>query len=214
MTSANPLRRDVPPSLHALYLKQQPTNRADECVFLVHSTISGPVVTEAGAPQTIWTEVHVAENTLDFQVLWTDKRATRLTESIFFSFVPSNPTGAKSEGVNTEWKASVLNITQDPTTVFAGPNKYGGSPHLRGVDHVEYCPKDLAGKCVKISSLDVPIVSFGTANPFPTPRTEAPDMNGGVHFNILNNVWNTNYVLWYPFNDRDSSSKFRFRIEL
>jgi hypothetical protein len=43
----------------------------------------------------------------------------------------------------------------------------------------------------------VPIVSTGIASPFVSPRTEAPDMNGGVHYNILQNIWNTNYVLWW-----------------
>ena len=48
-----------------------------------------------------------------------------------------------------------------------------------------------------MSSMDVPVVCTGMATPFPTPRTEPPDMSQGVHFNIFNNIWNTNYVLWY-----------------
>ena len=31
-----------------------------------------------------------------------------------------------------------------------------------------------------------------------------PD-RGGVHFNIHNNVWNTNYALWYPFDEADDA---------
>ena len=31
---------------------------------------------------------------------------------------------------------------------------------------------------------------------FIPPYRLRPDMTQGVHFNILQNIWNTNYVLW------------------
>jgi len=65
-----------------------------------------------------------------------------------------------------------------------------------------------------LSALDVPVVCTGLATPFPTPRTEPPDMAHGVHFNILNNIWNTNYCLWYPFNEEDRNIRSRFALEL
>jgi hypothetical protein len=48
----------------------------------------------------------------------------------------------------------------------------------------------------ELASLDVPVVCTGEASPFVSPRNMAPDMRKGVHFNILQNIWNTNYVLW------------------
>ena len=39
-------------------------------------------------------------------------------------------------------------------------------------------------------------------------------MAHGVHFNILNNIWNTNYCLWYPFNEEDRNIRSRFALEL
>ena len=99
----------------------------------------------------------------------------------------------------------------DPTDVVgSGPggaavNKsvYGGSPHLLGVEAVTWAgpaimspsrSRSSASAKVNITSLDVPIVCTGTATPFPSPRTGPPDMAQGVHFNIYQNVWNTNYV--------------------
>ena len=67
---------------------------------------------------------------------------------------------------------------------------------------------------ISLSSLDVPLVALGTATPFPTPRTGPPDMHGGTHFNILQNIWNTNYVMWYPFNDSDDDADVRSRFSM
>merc|ERR1712019_220651 len=68
---------------------------------------------------------------------------------------------------------------------------FGGSPHLRGVEKVRWAGN--TGQFV-LSSLDVPIVCAGLMTPFPTPRLHAPSINQqGVHFNIFNNIWNTNY---------------------
>jgi hypothetical protein len=53
-----------------------------------------------------------------------------------------------------------------------------------------------------ISSLDAPVVSCGLLTPFPTPgdnTTLAANMANGMHWNVQNNIWNTNYPQWYPF---------------
>ena len=42
----------------------------------------------------------------------------------------------------------------------------------------------------------------------------APDMARGVHFNIVQNIWNTNYVLWYPFAEADQNIRSRFRLSI
>ena len=38
-------------------------------------------------------------------------------------------------------------------------------------------------------------------------------MTKGVHFNIQNNIWNTNYPLWYPFVESDANVRSRFELE-
>jgi hypothetical protein len=100
-----------------------------------------------------------------------------------------------------QWLLRILNTTVDPTDTLGekGVDEktsiYGGSPHLHGVEAVEWGSSG-NGPSFMLSSLDVPVVSTGIASPFVSPRTEAPDMHGGVHYNILQNIWNTNYVLW------------------
>lgn len=109
---------------------------------------------------------------------------------------------------------------------------YGGSPHLRSAEaitwmkpgsrpnapergNVQHDTGDgIAGSIagVNITSLDVPIICTGVATPFPSPRTGPPDMSQGVHFNIFNNIWNTNYVLFYPFDSADANILSRFNL--
>ena len=36
---------------------------------------------------------------------------------------------------------------------------------------------------------------------------EAAKINDGVYFNLLNNIWVTNFVMWY-----DDDARFRFNI--
>jgi hypothetical protein len=39
-------------------------------------------------------------------------------------------------------------------------------------------------------------------------------MRLGVAYNVHNNLWNTNYVLWYPFDEADKDIKARFALHL
>lgn len=164
-----------------------------------------------------------------------NKRPTRLAESVFFSFVPA-PASMQPDG----WSVQVLGSQMDPTDTLGKvgssslTSTYGGSPHLRGVEAARW--SGTAG-AFSLTSLDVPVLCMGKASPFDTPRTEPPDMRLGVHYNIFQNVWNTNCawsyveiagtlccrdhlsrwcvhadVLWYPFDEADKHTRSRFRM--
>ncbi len=49
-----------------------------------------------------------------------------------------------------------------------------------------------------------------TALPFPAPGYVTP--LDGVAYNLHNNAWDTNYILWYPFVGGDESWRTRFLI--
>ena len=40
-------------------------------------------------------------------------------------------------------------------------------------------------------------------------NNDQPDMNGGMHFNLYNNIWGTNFPMWY-----DEDARFRFRLRI
>ena len=56
---------------------------------------------------------------------------------------------------------------------------------------------------------------MGLLSPFPTPGANSSlplQMEGGLHSNLQNNIWNTNYPQWYPFVKEDADSRFRFEL--
>ena len=53
----------------------------------------------------------------------------------------------------------------------------------------------------------------GIVTPYPTPLIVASDADGFA-FNLFNNVWGTNYIMWYPFLAEDASIRYRFSIDL
>ena len=62
---------------------------------------------------------------------------------------------------------------------------------------------------LRLQSRDSMLLSVGEPLPAPTPLA-TPDPLGGIHFDLLNNLWNTNYPEFYPFLQGDENSRFRF----
>ena len=129
------------------------------------------------------------------------------------------------------WRLEMFNmssITLDPTDVLVDGNGSGGAPHTRCVSGVTHYGPRYTGTgtdagpelglgstgALTLTSADVPCLSTGAASPFPTPRDTPPDMRLGVSYNVFNNIWNTNYVLWYPFDQADKDIKVRFSLQL
>ena len=85
-----------------------------------------------------------------------------------------------------------------------------------GVDEGVYYI-DQNGSGIKISSKDVPLVCPITESLPPTvfaaPLHPIKDNVTGMAFNFYNNVWDTNYVLWYPYKKMDGDFRARFSID-
>lgn len=64
-----------------------------------------------------------------------------------------------------------------------------------------------------VRSLDVALVSPGAPTAFPNVRHQ-PDMSDGMSYNLCNNVWGTNYVMWTPWREQDVNMTFRFAFEV
>ena len=207
-----------------------------QCQFLLQLDMDADAHRLAGAPERLVVLVNVSAGVVRWDVVQVKKTPTRLPESSFFSFVPD----VDKKG----WRMQVLGSWMSPTDVVGsrdddsgddsgdasgdGTNRgagdhspvYGGSPHLLGIESASWSSTGQEGETMSpkfaltLSSLDVPVVSAGSPSPFPSPRTEAPDMDGGIHFNIFQNLWNTNYVLWYPFREADRHLRSRFELEV
>ena len=96
--------------------------------------------------------------------------------------------------------------------------KTAGQAAAGGVGGVAGTASEVGGgrddcEVLSITPWDAPLVSPGEANPFPEGQKK-PDLKKGMHFNLENNVWGTNYIMWVPWSDKDVNMAFRFRLEV
>lgn len=181
---------------------------ARDSTFLMQGSFARELVGEYGAPAQVWLEVTLPDETLDPQrdttinitVYLVNKTATRLPESLSVAFQP-NP---QAVDVNS------LSISKLGQYVGVLDIVKNGSKHVHCADDggVAYGQPGF-----KVVAWDTNLVSVGGANVLPVPM-ETPDLMGGFSFNIFNNLWNTNYIMWYPFLEEDKSSKYRFTLIL
>lgn len=160
-----------------------------------------------GAPRAIWVSVGISEDTLDFKLYMVNKTSTRLPEALFVSFNPDIDTNSGGE-----WTLMKSGEDIDPLDIAVN-----GSCHLHSLDTTQDWNAAYSldsGYGFYINSLDVPLASVGFANPFPIPLSPQDSIDGGVAFNIFNNIWGTNYPQWLPFaaEDTDITTVYRFTI--
>ena len=57
-----------------------------------------------------------------------------------------------------------------------------------------------------VETLDAAVVTLGVKSPLPFSKNQ-PDLSAGIHCNLFNNAWGTNYIMW-------SGEDMRFRFLL
>ncbi len=121
------------------------------------------------------------------------KPATRLPESLWLTFNPvvSDPKG---------WMLDKSGEQVSPFDVVRG-----GSRQMHAVsNHFSY--KDNHGAFV-VEPIDSPLVAMGKKSPLNFSKDQ-PDLSSGMHVNLFNNAWGTNYIMWYG---EDMRSRFVLR---
>lgn len=118
---------------------------------------------------------------------WFDKSACRIPEAAWFSFTPrvTRPQA---------WRLVKLGETIDPRDVVRRGNR-----RLHGVEAVVH--PDLA-----IRPHHTPLVRLGEPTLYDF-RQDPPDLRAGLHFNLVNNTWGTNFVQW-----TDDDGRFEFTL--
>lgn len=76
---------------------------------------------------------------------------------------------------------------------------------MHGID--EYVDLTTRRGRLRITSLDAPLLVVGERGAL-NYSTAQPDLNRGVHFCLYNNLWGTNFSMWW-----EGSIRYRFRIE-
>ena len=160
--------------------------------FLVQLSFPARATNTFGCPKRVfleWDFPNAAEEAR-LTLRWFEKSASRLPEALWLSFVP-----AVSPSVL--WQMDKLGQWIDPLDVVpAGGNKL----HAVGAGIVlEDGPTGL-----EIRTLDAALVAPGEPSLL-NFNSDLPRLAKGAHFNLYNNVWGTNFPMWYQ-----DDAQFRF----
>ncbi len=174
------------------HLKKQTNPDAE--VLVLHLTGDEEPVTKFGCPKTftlVYRFLHDKPQ-IDIEVQWFDKPATRLPEAIWCAFVfpELDPSG---------WRMDKMGQWISPLQVVSKGNR-----SLHAIETgLQY---DKAGVQLFVDSPDVALVAPGTPAPLRFEDTP-PDLSKGWHFNLYNNLWGTNFPMWY-----EEDARFRFSL--
>lgn len=127
-------------------------------------------------------------NELEIRVRWFAKQPERLPHAVWCSFASSKS--------RSRYAFRKMNEFIDPADVVSR-----GARTLHAVEEVIIDDKAL------LTNLDSPLVAPGRPSLL-NFHNKKPDLKGGVHFNLYNNVWGTNFPMWFGDN-----MLFRFRIK-
>ncbi len=137
----------------------------------------------AAFPQRMYLEMLFAnsEPVIHLNFSWFQKPATRLPEALWLSFQPiaSDPAG---------WMLEKSGQPVSPSDVVASGNR-----HMHALSK-GFGYKDDSGTFF-VETMDSPLVALGTKSPLPFSNRQ-PDLSAGIHCNLFNNAWGTNYIMW------------------
>jgi Domain of unknown function (DUF5054) len=131
-----------------------------------------------------------AEPVIHLNFYWFQKRATRLPEALWLSF---DPIVSDQKG----WTMDKSGEQISPFDVVSAGNRHMHAVSTGLSHHSEK-------ESIVIETLDSPVIALGEKSPLNFSTSE-PDLSGGVHCNLFNNAWGTNYIMWFQENMR-----FRF----
>ena len=118
---------------------------------------------------------------------WWGKEATRVAEGAWMAFeIPEKVTGIQKLGRMIDPESVVLH----------------GNRRMHATDGI------VSFETVSVKPLDSPLVSVGEKGLLKFPNTDA-DLSNGIFCNLFNNVWGTNFPMWY-----EEDARFRFIIQM
>lgn len=173
--------------------------RDDGDSFLLLLEMPAEAYERFGAPRRLSLEVDFsrADPQVSFELQWFDKSASRLPEASWFSFnlADRGPHWSKS------WRMDKLGEWVSPYDVIRNGNRHlhAVGSGLRAAD---------ARHTVHLETLDAPLVAPGTPAMLDHSNRQ-PDLRDGVHFNLHNNLWGTDFPQWY-----EDDGRFRFTLRI
>ena len=142
---------------------------------------------ELGAPRLIQAVYTLNSEGLDINVSWFDKDANRLTEAVYLNLFPASE--------NVLLKKAGSEVKPEEVADMGGRN-------LHAVQKVVF------GDC-EIINVHSPLVSFGRGKILEFDNKQESVRKDGISFVLQNNVWGTNFPLWY-----EDNAAFTFKIRM
>ncbi|MEI6055293.1 MAG: DUF5054 domain-containing protein [Lentisphaerota bacterium] len=177
------------PSVKAIYKKESSESHS----ILFNLTMPEKSIKSYGSPSEVLIEYSFTDKReIGIELQWFGKKANRIPEAFWFSF---NLNAKESK----KWSINKMGEPISPLDVAKKGNR---ALHALW-SSVLYNGND--GN-IEVESLDAPLVSPGR------PRilefdTSQPKLNEGFHFNLFNNLWGTNFPMWF-----EDDAKFRFKL--
>lgn len=128
----------------------------------------------------------------ELRVAILDKPANRMPEAYWLSFNLGNILGVVAE--KTGSPVDLMDVVP------------GGNRQMHGIDRYVDVKTDKG--TYRITSYDAPLLSVGERDAL-NYSTRLPDLSQGIHFCLYNNLWGTNFSMWW-----EGSIVYRFTIEL
>jgi hypothetical protein len=164
----------------------------DKKIDCLLSFPDSPAVDGRVLPEQIHTHyILKKDGSIEMTVSLLNKPANRLPEAYWVSFVPSEVVSVFAEKMAC--RVDVLDVVE------------GGNRQMHGIDN--YVDVITNKGTMRISSLDAPLVVVGERSAL-NYSTSLPDLSKGIHFCLFNNLWGTNFNMWW-----EGSISYRFKIE-
>lgn len=160
--------------------------RAEGSRIILNLVCEKKLCEELGAPRLIQAIFTLTEKGLKVSLNWFNKDANRLTEAIYMHLLPATD----------EIGLRKLDSLVSPKEVVSK-----GSRKLHAVQSIEY-------DGFKIRNIHSPLLSIGKGKILEFDNEFENIQKDGISFVLYNNVWGTNFPLWY-----EDNAHFEFTIE-
>lgn len=141
---------------------------------------------ELGAPRNVEIVYTLSADGLRFSLLWTGKDANRLTEAIFLHLVPA------ATGDNFKLQKIGTEIDYRTTASMGGRNLHAVEKSILNTADGKY----------DFINLHAPLISVGKGKILEYDNKIEDIEKDGISYVLCDNVWGTNFPLWYADNAR------------
>ncbi len=184
-------------TVHKTWTPQQTSIYRDgDQQFVLVMKLDDEAWAKYGCPRVVTAEIEFTEDRpeIRYTLQWFEKPACRLPEASWLSF---NPRVEKPQN----WQMDKLGQWISPLEIIRNGNR-----KLHAVSSGIRCVDDSSS--IAIDTLDAALVAPGELSLL-NFNNRQPVLRNGMHFNLHNNVWGTNFPMWY-----EDDARFRFILRL